>query len=135
MDTLALTQIGEHTFGSLSQAEGDWLRMTSINLRQPPERLRAELIHRKEGIKYLKAANRYVRKQLAAGKDVDEDEVERLMYNDGNYAYDTPTESEAETINRATGIPPIIRAHPALKNRWLGLKPDAQQRILKQLGQ
>ena len=77
---LAMDKIAEHTFGSLSEAEAQWLRNVSIDLRQDEDIIEAELVHAIEALERLQDANEYETSALAAGLEPDKEVIDEILH-------------------------------------------------------
>jgi hypothetical protein len=85
-DKMALEEIGEYTFGSLSEAEGDWLKSTSVPDLDEPQ-LRAWAAKRVEAVQRLGDAARYEEKMRRNNLTPDPDIVTEIKYG-GGFTYD-----------------------------------------------
>jgi hypothetical protein len=89
-DSMALEKIGEFTFGSLSEAEGNWLKGT-----QMPDLDEDELLpyyqHKREGMIRASEATEYEREKLQAGEAIDPKVIQHILrsggYNMSEYGY------------------------------------------------
>jgi hypothetical protein len=81
---MGLTQIGAYTFGSLSEAEGEWLRQSEIPMDLNEDDLLGYMEHRKEATMRVLEANQYEKEALAAGEPVDQ-ELIRAILTDGGF--------------------------------------------------
>ena len=81
-ENLALTQIGQFTFGSLSEAEGNWLR-GSVMPHLDEDELLPYMEHRKEATMRVMEASEYEREALAAGEKVDEALINQILRDGG----------------------------------------------------
>lgn len=82
-DSQALTQIAAYTFGSLSEAEGDWLKDTSIPLDMEEEELDMWLDKRIQGFERASASERYRLDEIKAGRQPNPKVIEIIKYGDG----------------------------------------------------
>jgi hypothetical protein len=82
-DSQALTQIAAYTFGSLSEAEGDWLKDTSIPMGLNEEELDVWLDKRIEGFERASASERYRLDEIKAGRQPDPQVMEQIKYGGG----------------------------------------------------
>ena len=70
-DEIALTKIADYTFGSLSEAEGQWLKDVAIPLQLDEDDGKKWVERKKRGLQVAIAAETYIEDQLRAGKPVD----------------------------------------------------------------
>ena len=82
-DRMALTEIGSHTFGSLSNAEGQWLKSVSIPMNMNEDKLKPWLQHRLKGMQNVIEATKYENEMLEAGYVPDTNEIQRILHSDG----------------------------------------------------
>jgi len=81
-DNMGLENIGQYTMGSLSEAEGEWLRAAAMpHLSQ--EELLPYLIHKKEGLMRIMEANEYEQRKLKAGETPDPRIIQTILYHGG----------------------------------------------------
>jgi hypothetical protein len=79
-DSQALTQIAQYTFGSLSEAEGNWLKDTSIPLNLSEKELNSWLDRRIEGFERASASERYRLDEIQAGREPNPKVMEEIKY-------------------------------------------------------
>lgn len=82
-DRMALNEIGSYTFGSLSDAEGQWLKNVSIPLNMDENELRPWLAHRKQGIQNTIEATKYELDMLEAGLKPNTKIIQNILHTDG----------------------------------------------------
>ena len=86
-DSQALTQIANYTFGSLSEAEGDWLKNTAIPLDLDEDELDAWIDKRIEGFERANKAESYRLDMINAGHQPDPKVMSAIKY-DGGFSWD-----------------------------------------------
>ena len=87
-DKLGLTEIGKYTFGSLSEAEGQWLRESGIpNLDE--DELIPYMEHRREATLRAMEASQYEKEALEAGETVDPEIINAIL-TDGGFKMSLP---------------------------------------------
>jgi len=79
---LGLEQISEHTFGSLSEAEGLWVQQSQIPDLDEDELL-PYMRHRKQAMERVIMASDYERKALLAGEEVDTTLISEILSSGG----------------------------------------------------
>ena len=82
-DSQALTQIAQYTFGSLSEAEGDWLKDTSIPLNLEEDALDEWIDKRVEGFERANKAESYRLDMINAGHQPDPIVEAEIKYGGG----------------------------------------------------
>jgi hypothetical protein len=82
-DSQALTQIANYTFGSLSEAEGQWLKDTAIPLNMEEEPLKEWIGKKIEGLKRANLVEEYVLEMKKKGKRPDPVFMNKLKYGGG----------------------------------------------------
>ena len=79
---MALYDIGNYTFGSLSEAEGDWLKTSNIpNLDEKD--LKPYLARREEGLRRALDAETYREEMRLEGLTPDREVEEKILYGGG----------------------------------------------------
>ena len=82
-DRMALTEIAKYTFGSLSEAEGNWLKTSQVpNLDE--DDLRPYLMHREQVQQRHAEAQQYELEALMADEEVDPDIIREIL-NEGGF--------------------------------------------------
>jgi len=116
---IALTALGNYTFGSLSEAEAEWLKFTAINIDAGPRVIRATLVKRLKAMKLMDEANDYVQRELEANRTPDTNEALRIMKRDG-FTFADPTNAEIDAEEAGTNIeaPEEFVNDPAMMKRW-----------------
>lgn len=79
-DRLAMEKIGQHTFGSLSEAEAAWLRRVSVNTKLGEETLKEDIELRREVVRRAIEAERYSMEMFSKGRRPDQEEIDRIKY-------------------------------------------------------
>jgi len=79
---LGLEQIGEHTFGSLSEAEGLWVQQSQIPDLDEDELL-PYMKHRRSAMMRVNKAAEYEREALEAGEPIDTGLITEMLTGDG----------------------------------------------------
>lgn len=82
-DSQALTQIASYTFGSLSEAEGNWLKSTSIPTNMDEDELTKWLNKKIEGFERASASERYRLDVLKENQQPDPKVLEEIKYGGG----------------------------------------------------
>ena len=89
---LGLAKIGEYTFGSLSTAEGDWVKESAIPQNMSEEFLAEFLLRKAEGAKRLLKARQFERAYREEFLDRPKDGmVDKILY-EGGFTYGVPDE-------------------------------------------
>jgi len=125
VERMSLSDIGKYTFGSLSEAEGDWLRRANIDDRMSEGTLEADLNHRLKALDRLEAANRYVIAELQAGREPDLDQRKAILHADGfEFRAPTPEEIRGSSVQRPARVS---------QRDWDNLTPEQQSRVAAKL--
>jgi len=82
-DSTALTKIAMYTFGSLSEAEGEWLKDSSIPMNMTEEALGEWLDSKIQGYEQAIAADKYIEDMRKEGKEPDRAVIEAIKYANG----------------------------------------------------
>lgn len=82
-DRLALFDLGNYTFGQLSNAEGQWLKDTSIPMTLDESELKPFLQKRLEATRRAIKAERYAEEMRLAGYEPDRDVLDKIKYGGG----------------------------------------------------
>ena len=89
---LGLAKIGEYTFGSLSTAEGDWVKESAIPQNMSEEFLAEFLLRKAEGAKRLLKARQFERAYREEFHERPKDGmVDKILY-EGGFTYGVPDE-------------------------------------------
>lgn len=102
-DDLAMEKISSHTFGSLSEAEAQWLRRVAIPDRMDEADLQPYLEWVRTGMERIQDANEYRKQRLTAGEDVVPAEVKRILSQDG---FDITVPPTLEAYRKRGGVVP-----------------------------
>lgn len=77
---LALERIGDYTFGSLSKAEGDWLKSATLSKDYQEEATQRISRHRSEGLRRAIAAEEYSLEAKESGMKPDSKVIEQIKF-------------------------------------------------------
>jgi hypothetical protein len=89
---LGLAKISQYTFGSLSQAEGEWVRESSIPQNMDEKYLSEFLMRKAEGAKRMLNARRFERAYREKfGERPKDSDVDAILY-EGGFTYGVPKE-------------------------------------------
>ena len=123
-ERLGLGEIGNYVFGSLSTAEGTWLKETSLDLNQKPEQLMSDVRHRIEVVDRMEDVSRYVMRELKKGKYPEQAEIDDILHA-GGFKLHAPMLG-ADGKASATPAP----APPATAAQWANMNEDMRARWL-----
>ena len=82
-DQLALYEISKYTFGSLSQAEGDWLKDVSIPTKMDEDDLLPYLERKREGLRRAESVEAFVQEMRSQGLQVTDEQKKQILYAGG----------------------------------------------------
>ena len=125
-ELLGLGEIGNYVFGSLSTAEGNWLKETSLDLNQKPEQLMSDVRHRIEVVDRMEHVSRYVMRELKKGKYPDQAEIDDILHADG-FKLNAPMLGAG---GKASAAPAPAPAPPATAAQWANMNEDMRARWL-----
>lgn len=83
VDNLALSDIGNYSFGALSEAEGNWLRAANLPMGLNEDEGRAWLQKRYEATQRMIRSTTYEQDMRAAGHKPDRKVIDQILYNGG----------------------------------------------------
>ena len=82
-DQLALFAIGNYTFGSLSEAEGKWLKDVAIPTGMDEDDLLPYLEKKREGMRRTESVEAFVQEMRSQGLQVTDEQKKQILYADG----------------------------------------------------
>ena len=123
-ERLGLGEIGNYVFGSLSTAEGNWLKETSLDLNQKPEQLMSDVRHRIEVVDRMEDVSRYVMRELKKGKYPEQAEIDDILHA-GGFTLHAPM---LGADGKASAAP--APAPPATAAQWANMNEDMRARWL-----